>query len=162
MNAYSDVQMSGNIWTPQTNLRAYPGDQEPLRPAPEVASGLLDYLEEQMVTFEASHRRSLADVKQHYVLPSDTSVIEFLKSHRTLPALLLEAAPKLKKFFGDRTVFLLTLMADEEGSETLYGVALWPGALADAIAALAQFDEDWWLPRANQGMGYLSFTYELV
>jgi hypothetical protein len=28
--------------------------------------------------------------------------------------------------------------------------------------ALAKFDADWWIPRARQASGYLTFTYELV
>ena len=63
---------------------------------------------------------------------------------------------------GGNAVFNLRAPIDEAGSQTLYAVAMWPGKLQDVRDALAKFDDEWWMARARQAAGYLTFTYELV
>jgi hypothetical protein len=60
------------------------------------------------------------------------------------------------------TVFNLRAAVDEYGAETLYAVALWPGAVRDARRAIDQFDERWWIANSRQASGDVTFTYELV
>jgi hypothetical protein len=105
---------------------------------------------------------ALNDVRKHYVLPADPSVIDFLADHRAIPQLLLAAAPQIKGYFGRNAVFNLRAPLDEAGSRTLYAVVMWPGKLRDVRDALARFDDEWWMARARQAGGYLIFTYELV
>jgi len=115
-----------------------------------------------MAEFDAQHQAVLNDVRKLYVLPADESVRNFLTEHRAIPNILLEAAPQLKACFGGNAVFNLRAPIDEAGSRTLYAVAMWPGKLRDVRDALARFDNDWWMVRAGQTAGYLTFTYELV
>ncbi|MEX2260387.1 MAG: hypothetical protein WD696_00470 [Bryobacteraceae bacterium] len=115
-----------------------------------------------MAEFAAQHEAVLNEVRKHYVLPADASVMTFLTEHRTIPQILLGAAPHLKPCFGADAVFSLRAPIDEAGSRTLYAVAMWPGKSQDVRDALAKFDNDWWMVRAGQAAGYLTFTYELV
>ena len=115
-----------------------------------------------MAEFAAAHEAVLNDVRKHYILPADASVRDFLTEHRAIPQILLEAVPQLKAYFGGNAIFNLRAPIDEAGSRTVYAVAMWPGELRDVRDALAKFDSDWWMARAGQAAGYLTFTYELV
>jgi len=108
----------------------------------------------------AQHEAVANEVRKHYA--ADSSVLSFLSEHRSIPQILLGAAPQLKACFGADTVFDLRAPIDEAGSRTLYAVVMWPGKSQDARDALAKFDNDWWMARAGQAAGYLTFTYELV
>jgi hypothetical protein len=115
-----------------------------------------------MAAFAAQHEAVLVDVRKHYVLSADAAVKDFLAEHRAIPQILLEAAPQLKRYFGSNAVLNLRAPIDEAGSRTLYAAVMWPGELRDVREALERFDKDWWMARAGQAAGYLTFTYELV
>ena len=115
-----------------------------------------------MARFEADHQEIVAQVRRSYVLPNDASVAEFFRSHRTIPQLLVLAAPHLLEYFGAGTVLTLRATIDEYGSQTLYAVVMWPGAVRDVRDALANFDDHWWIANSRQAGGDLTFTYELV
>ena len=121
---------------------------------------LEENLEKQVVEF--AKRDVLNDVRRHYMLPADSSVADFLTTHRSIPQILLAAVPQLKSCFGVNAVFHLRAPIDESGARILYAIALWPGKLSDVRAALARFDNQWWLAHSPQANGYLVFTYELV
>ena len=145
MNAYSEVQSSGTHW-----------------PEPRQRAPILEGLEKQMAEFAALDEAILSEVRKNYVLPADSSVLNFLTEHRTIPQILLDAAPQLKACFGADAVFNLRAPIDESGSRILYAAAMWQGKSQDVRDALAKFDRDWWTARAGQAAGYLTFTYELV
>ena len=104
----------------------------------------------------------LVELRKHYVLPSDSSVSTFLSQHRGLSAILLDAIPQLKKYFGSSAIFRLSAPVDEAGMRSLYAVVIWPGKVREVRNALDRFDEDWWLTHSHLASGYLVFTYELV
>jgi hypothetical protein len=120
------------------------------------------YAEEQLTGIaEPEHQAAIGEVAKLYRTPKDASVATFLRENSTIPQLLLQAAPRLKKYFGDAA---LTLRApvDEDGSQTLYAVVLWPGDVTEVRQALDKFDDNWWLAKSGPDAGSLSFTYELV
>ena len=163
MNAYQELQSSGIDWSSSPTARNY----ELLQAAPRwpeslQRAALAERLRQQMAESVAQDEAALNEVCKHYVLPTDASVRDFLTKHRGIPEILLEATPYLKLHFGGNAVFNLRRPIDEAGSRTLYAVAMWPGELRDVRDALARFDSDWWMPRAGQAAGYLTFTYELV
>jgi hypothetical protein len=166
VNAYLNSQTSGNQWTPATILMLHQESQlasrESLPSEPKQELALLANLERQMAAFEAEHDALLNEVRRYFVLPADSSVSTFLSGHRTIPQLLLEAAPRLRACFGAEAVFNLRAPVDELGSQSLYAVAMWPGNVRDVRLALAQFDDTWWIAHSRQAFGYLAFTYELV
>ena len=163
MNAYQDVQTSGIQWRePAAPFLYQPFQERPLGEHPEQPPAGFELLERQMAEFAAEHKAKLDDVRRHYTLPSDSSVEEFIAAHRAVPQILLAAVPHLKACFGGETIFDLRAPLDESGSRTLYAVAVWPGPSEGARRGLARFDESWWMERASQAGGCLTFTYELT
>jgi hypothetical protein len=163
VNAFQELQSSGIHWPDRSPTWLYqPFQAAPRWPEPGQRAASFEGIEKQMAEFAARHEAILNDVRKHYVLPADASVRVFLTEHRAIPQILLEAAPQLKASFGGNAVFNLRAPIDEAGSRTLYAVVMWPGKLRDVRDALTKFDNDWWMARAGQAAGYLTFTYELV
>jgi hypothetical protein len=163
MNAYQERQTSGIHWRELAPPFLYQPFQEgPFGEHLEQPPAGFEVLERQMAEFVAEHRETLDDVRRHYVLPADSSVRDFLATHRAISQILLGAVPHLKACFGDDSTFDLRAPLDESGSRTLYAVVTWPGPSEEARLALARFDERWWMERAGLTGGYLTFTYELT
>jgi hypothetical protein len=169
MNAYVSCQTSGRDWPGPNHagtLLAELGQESqanvPARPRRNQEDIILQDFERQMAEFAVERGALIAELKKFFVLSGEASVKSFLFERRSLPQLLLEAVSELKTYFGRETVFRLTAPTDGFGSQTLYAVAVWPGAAADVRHALKKFDECWWLSRSHQAAGYLTFTYELV
>lgn len=163
MNAYQELQSSGIHWPDRPPASLYqPLQAASRRPEFRQPAAILGGLEKQIAEFAPQHEAVLNHLRKHYVLPTGASVRDFLTEHRAVPQILLEAAPQLRACFGGNTVFSLRAPIDGAGSRTLYAVAMWPGKLRDVRDALAKFDNDWWMARAGQAAGYLTFTYELV
>lgn len=163
MNAYVEVQTAGIEWPDRAAPFLSLALQEKLRwQNPQQPPAVFEELERQMAQFAAEQQAMLNDVRKLYVLPSDSSVTEFLARHRAIPQILVSAAPHLKACFGVETIFSLRAPLDDSGSQTLYAVVMWSGRVEDVRRALARFDQEWWMERAGQGAGYLTFTYELT
>lgn len=163
MNAYQELQSSGIQW-PDRAAQFLPLPHQappPLPPSPQQRD-IFDDLERQMEEYASQYQAALDEVRKYYVLRTDSSIRDFLNAHRTIPQILLEAAPQLRAFFGTNTVFTLRASIDEARSGILYAVVMWPGPTQDARSALTTFDNQWWIARAGQAAGYLTFTYELV
>jgi len=163
MNAVGpDLQISGNNWTGVTPDLLAQAASAPktidLRRRPH----LFETLEQEMAIFANEHEHSLGDVQRNYVVSDGASVLNFLTQHRAIPQLALEAIPRLREFFGNSTVFSLRIVSEDADSTTLFAVVMWRGSVIDVRAALARFDEAWWLHHARQASGQLVFTYELI
>ena len=85
---------------------------------------------------EAEHEAAVNEVRKSYVVPPDSSVIDFLNRHRSIPQVLLQASERLRELFGSGRVF--------------------------SLRALERFDDSWWIANSRQAAGNLTFTYELV
>jgi hypothetical protein len=162
MNAYQDIQTSGIRWPNPTIPFLLPSQEIPHRQHPQQPPPLFQDLERQMAEFAAEQEAILNDLRKYYVFPSDSSVTSFLSEHRAIPQILLAAVPHLQGCFGNEAIFSLSTPLDESGSRTLYASVMWPGPSQDVRNALARFDEEWWMERAGQGAGYLTFTYQLT
>jgi hypothetical protein len=163
--------MSGNDWsTPASGMLSELVQDFAPTHAPksealidkQYALQTLEEIEQQMAQFEVEHEATVAELQKNYVFLNDQAIRSFFKSHRTVPQLLFEAAPQLKKNFGAGTVFTLRAETDEDGAQTLYAFAVWPGDVRDVRIALEQFDEQWWIANSRQASGDLTFNYELV
>lgn len=164
MNAYQPVQQVSGIQLPKapSGLLYEPHWERPRWSVPQQDTAIFECLEKQMAEFAVQHRARLDELRKHYVLPGDSSVIDFLSEHRTIPEILLNAAPQLRSCFGADAVLNLRAPIDEAGSRTLYAVVIWSCAFRDVRNALDRFDSEWWLAHARQAGGHLVFTYELV
>jgi hypothetical protein len=101
-------------------------------------------------------------LKKVYGFPADDSVSVFLTHHPFVRAVLHEALPHLKEFFGPENIFNLELSREEDGSQTLYAIAVWHNSVKSAAQALAVFEENWWLDHMTSGNAELAFTYEIA
>ena len=160
MNAYQPTQ------GPQINLP--PPIPQPRYPAAQRPQAHFEHRPPLELSRELGNQRgvpclvALDELRKHYVLPSDSSVSTFLAQHRGISAILLDAIPQLKKYFGALAIFSLSTSVDEAGMRSLYAVVIWPGKIRDVRNALDRFDEDWWLTHSHSASSYLVFTYELV
>ncbi len=165
MNAYQDVsQTPGRYWGNFTGTSA--SAFEEFRERPRFVRELqqrssFEYDERHSQRLIESHQSALNGIRRAFVLHDETTVMSFLYDHRIIPQLLLESVPQLQRFFGSQTVFVLKTLCDEDGSRELYVVAMWPGKAGDAMNALDNFNEGWWIARSRPAMGKLNFTYEL-
>jgi hypothetical protein len=163
VNGILDDQTSGNDWSIPIPAMLHERMQHlPLEtPITHRQSSFIRDVETQMQQFESDYQAAVAEVRRLYVLPSDTSVLDFLNDHRALPQLLIEAAPQLKKYFAD-TVFTLRTTSDEYGWQNLYADAMWTGDARGAIQLLDQFEDEWWIANSRPARGALTFTYRLL
>ncbi len=156
------MQSSGILWTAPIPPPLYrplqefpPGRFHPPR------LGLLGENEGQLGG-HATRLPLLNELRRHYVLPTNSSVVDLLADHPAMIPVLLEAAPRLKRSFGGTTIFELRAPVDESGMRTLYAVVIWAGKIQDVRNALADFDADWWIGRSAQTSECIVFTSELV
>jgi hypothetical protein len=162
LSEFLDSQVSGNTWNQPPIPMAYQEFQQSvIRTEPPLQYDFLRDVERQMAAFDADHRALVDEIRKSYVLPKDSSVTEFLDAHRTIPALLIRAVPHLREYFGN-TVFALRATSDEYGWQSLYADAIWPGDAHDAVVAIDQFEDAWWIANSHEGLGNLTFTYRLV
>ena len=106
-------------------------------------------------------RRELDDLRRAFVFSDPISVGTFLREHRALPIVLLDAVPRLRDAFGTDATLQLQLMVEEDEPTILCGLVLWAGPLPSAQRALRRFDEAWWLSNCQRASGNLIFDYEL-
>lgn len=162
MNGVLDNQTSGNDW----GIPIHPMLHERIQNVPAEIPitnrqrSFIRDIEAQMQQFEKDYQAAIAEVRKFYVLPTDSSVLDFLNDHRALPQLLIDAAPQLKRYFGD-TVFTLRAASDEYGWQNLYADAVWTADARDALRLLDQFEDEWWIPNCRPASGALTFTYRL-
>jgi hypothetical protein len=168
MNARDELQTSGNN-SLQTTPLLFPHGTHGRAVSPSGLQGMTIFeglvfegLERQMTSYQLEHEAAISEIRKRFVLTPDAAIISFLNEHRTIPQIVLGAAPHLSESFGPRTIFNLRAPLDESGFRTLYAVAMWPGRVEDVREALARFDDAWWIAHSRLAAGHLAFTYELV
>ena len=100
-------------------------------------------------------------LERAYVIESHEAVAGFILKNR-LHGLLLDAVVPLNGTFGEGAIKVLTLVADDEGSENLYCLIMTPGDINVARQQLRAFDEEWWIVHSAMGSGRLNFDVELI
>jgi hypothetical protein len=103
--------------------------------------------------------QDLIAVKTAYIFRNEDDIVSFLSAHRSVPAVLLAAAPELHQSFGDDVVLHLEVMVEDSEPTALFAIAMWRGRADQAEIDLDDFDERWWLNQPPQHG--LTFTYEL-
>jgi hypothetical protein len=96
-----------------------------------------------------------------YVIERRAAVFAFIARYR-LHGLLLEAIAALNAAFGKESVKTLTLILDDEGEQSLFGLVMITGDAEGARRSLRAFDQEWWLAHCRQAAGKLNFDLELV
>jgi hypothetical protein len=142
----------------------FPQSGELFRKPPRSEGAAAGLLTQAHDLFSASRQHSANEVdrlKAMYRFQDEESVEAFLSSQPNATCILTNALPQLKKFFGHDVVFKLQVIKEDDEQQILYAVALWRGRVEDAVAALENFDENWWLDQPTRALA-LTFTYELA
>lgn len=163
MNSLLDYRQTTDVdWAPVRSGLLYNGIQEGgARPTLQLRSDSFAECEQQIVRFEADYWKVVREIRRKYVFVNDDEVEEFLRFHRTVPELLIEALPFLRAHIGD-VLFTLRSTSDEYGWQLLYVVTVWPGQAQDVITAIDRFEDAWWIANSHRAFGSLNFTYQLV
>lgn len=162
MNGCDINQSSGITWENALQVMDYPYLQErPAETAKVYREALHDY-EQEMAEFATAQDEDLKALRAVYVFEDLQGVESFLKYYRTVPSLLLETVPFLKRCFGGNIPLHLRVRFEEDGSRTLQALAIWNGTLQGAKNALAEFDREWWLQNCRRGSSNIILDYELV
>jgi hypothetical protein len=104
----------------------------------------------------------ISSLRRDYGFADNAVVTDFLFGHRSIRTALKDALPQLRATFGVDKIFNLEVSKDEDGSETMYAVAVWHEDVWRASEALHSFLENWWLQRMNAATSDLAFVYKLV
>jgi hypothetical protein len=159
--AYELNQTSGYDWSRRTGARVYHQQRAALAPPPRIQLSEFSELETQMKRYEDEHRKLIDKIRSLYVIQDEAFVSEFLRDHRLLPLVLVDAEPHLRQFFKNSVISLRTI-SDEHGWGMLYAFVEWAGEPDDALHALNAFDDAWWLANSYPAGSALTFTYRLV
>jgi hypothetical protein len=161
--AYVEQNIPATDWpTDLTPMSASLFDQPLPNPVSAVAARRMGQYESQMVEFFQEHEGQLHLLRREYVFDPADGVRLFLRDHRALPEILVEAAIELRRCFGNGVVLLLQVLEDEGAPVTIYGIVLWKDSLDSARAALQNFDETWWISTSRRASGSIVFDYQLA
>lgn len=162
MNGVLDSQTSGNGWNTRRRMLHERIEQLILPdPSPRVQAAVFDGLEQQMSDAENELGQLLDELGKIFVFISSEDVKTFLRGHRGIPSLLIEAAPHFRKAFGNAPL-ALDVVTEEGNPRTIYALAQWGEERREAKKALRDFDEQWWISNLQKAGGKVVFDYELV
>ncbi len=100
-------------------------------------------------------------LEEVYVFDDRSRVTEFIERNR-LRNLLLQARAPLMDAFGETAIKRLSVLEDDEGSETLVCLTGMSGSVDEARLALRSFDRYWWLAHCGRAGGKLNFDFDLI
>lgn len=162
MNLDEVHQTSGFDWSKRdTGERVYYAQLPARTPDHTIQLSELAEIDAQMARYDDEYRQLIERIRVLYVFQDEETIAGFLRSHRRIPILLINAEPQLRRVLG-HVVLSLRATTDEHGWQMLYVSALWPGEPEEALRALDSFDEKWWLAHSYPVGSSLTFTYRLV
>jgi hypothetical protein len=134
--------------------------QQPIPPESHLPAGLEDAFWQEIRT-QVPADPGIRGLDDAYVIADRPNVAAFIARNR-LRGLLLQAAGPLNLAFGPLSVKVLSLVTDDEGSQTLFCLILASADLETARQTLEVFDQVWWLSHCHEVAGILNFDFELV
>jgi hypothetical protein len=164
MNGQIDNQTSSNNWGPPDLITRSRG----LWFLPELVRGawagtsIFKDMEHQILFVDTEFQNSLDILKSRFIFNNAEAVEDFLRNHRGLASVLLEAAPHMKKAFGEETPLALEIMQEDGSPRVIYALARWRGGRAESRNALNSFDESWLMSNLKKSAGRIVFDYELI
>jgi len=162
MNGVFDSQTSGNDWSARRHMLHERIEQSVSpNPSPRVQAAVLDSLEQQMSDAESELGQVLDELAKIFIFTNAEDVKMFLRSHRGIPSLLIEAVPHFQKCFSN-VPLALDVVTEEGSPRTIYVLAQWKEERKQAKKALRNFDEQWWLKNLSKAGGKVVFDYELI
>lgn len=121
----------------------------------------LDYPQQDFFvgTVPAIDTTKLGQIGSLYSIHDYEEVLNFVKKNVFLIDILLDAFPKLQKYFGMDVKVDLVLRTDpEEYYQELFGYIKTSRSIDESHASLEEFDDHWFLDRLNATRGLLNFN----
>ena len=154
-------QQSAGVWSPVVQAPVSGGQEMPAQERALRHKSVVDGWENQMADHERFFNASIDTVKRFFIFGS-TDVEQFLRSHRALVQILLDAVPHFKASFGDQRPLALEVITEDRPPQVIYALAMWDGETAKSRVALADFDQKWWLANSRKAGGRIVFDCQLV
>jgi hypothetical protein len=126
------------------------------------ANSMFNDLDSQMRDGEPEFHSRVKLLRERYVFNNPEAVEYFLRTHRTVAPLLIEAAPQLARAFDNRALLALEVMAEDETPHSICALALWTHDVGAARAALRNFDKTWLADNLQAVNVGIIFDYEPV
>jgi len=155
-------QTSGNDWGETAYAMLHELSQPGLSIDPSYQGSVFESLEREMAQQESEFVDTITKLRSKFIFTDSVSVQSFLRTHRALSSILLEAVSYLKDCFGPDTPLTLEIAFDEGPARAIYALALWKRDRAESRAALNRFDEIWWMDNLKKAGGRIVFDYELL
>lgn len=157
-----ETQPIRNIWATPSHAMLHEGHQRGGPPTAAIQKSIFDDLEHQMAAQEEEFAASITMLRKRFIFKSGETVGAFLRTHRTLIPILLEATLHLAYFFGADVPLALEVMSDDGPPNSINALALFNGDSTNARVALDSFDEAWWIANMRKASGRIVFDYDLV
>ena len=97
-----------------------------------------------------------------HLIGGDAQVEQFLFAHPDLLPLLANALPELRRSFGPSVTLRLWVLHDQESQPRLDARICTTLSMAEARAARAQFNREWWTRQTEAREYPLTFGIELL
>jgi hypothetical protein len=155
-------QASGNDWSQPEGYMLHERSQPGFIQDARHQNSVFESLEEQMAQQESEFADTIARLRGEFIFTNPAPVQSFLRTHRALASVLLEAVGYLKECFGTDTPLALEIVSDEAPAALIYALALWEKDRQGSRDALSRFDETWWMNSQKKAGGRIVFDYELL
>ena len=157
-----ETQPTRAVWKPSSHVMLHERRQGGLLPVKPVQKSIFEDLERQMAVQEEEFNASLTMLRKSFIFKNEEAIGTFLRTHRTLIPILLEATIHMAHFFGADAPLALEIVSDDGPPTSINALALFHGDSADARAALNLFDGVWWMANMRKANGRIVFDYDLV
>ncbi|HZY72179.1 MAG TPA: hypothetical protein VFE22_03620 [Edaphobacter sp.] len=164
MNGLLDAQTSSNNWglLAQSMLHEHFQVDTSKRVAWTCDHSMFSDRDPQIPFDKTDFQDTLDTLKRRFIFGNTEAVEDFLKAHRGVVPVLLEAAPYMAKAFGEETPLTLEIMPEDGLPRTIYALAMWSGERTQSREALNSFDELWLIRNLKKAAGRIVFDYELI
>ena len=157
-----EAQQTRAVWETPSHAMLHERHQDGMLPVKAIQKSFFEDLECQMAVQEQEFNASLTMLRKNFIFKTGDAVTAFLKTHRTLIPILLEATTYLAHFFGADVPLALEIISDDGPPASINALALFHGNSIDARAALDLFDKAWWMANMRKASGRIVFDYDLV
>lgn len=127
---------------------------------------VIDSVQEQVIDVTSTGGISLDPsdfLELLYTFRDGMNVRAFLDRYPFLVSLLLEASPKINKYFPDKELALQVIIDPEaEKDKQLMVLIIETSSPDDVYEQLERFDNEWWIGAVNRAKGKLCIDVEFV
>jgi len=155
-------QTSGDRWSQPGDVMLHERTQPGVEIVPIDEDSVFESLEHQMAQQESEFADAVTRLRREFIFVNAAPVRSFLKAHRALASVLLEATAPLRECFGVDTPLALEIAFEDGPATAIYALAIWAGDASESRAALNRFDEIWWMDNLGKAGRRIVFDYELI